>query len=113
MGPFSVTGQPNAMGGREVGGLSNQLAAHMNFESADDVGRVRRFWRAPNIATRPGLKAVELFDAMLEGRIKAVWIAATNPAASMPRAALVRACAASLSVCRGVRLLDDRYDKIR
>jgi assimilatory nitrate reductase catalytic subunit len=89
MGPFSVTGQPNAMGGREVGGLANQLAAHMNFESAD-VDRVRRFWRAPNIATRPGLKAVELFDAVLDGRIKAVWIAATNPAASMPRAELVR-----------------------
>ncbi len=90
MGPFSVTGQPNAMGGREVGGLANQLAAHMDFDSTEDVDRVRRFWCAPNIATRPGLKAVDLFDAMLDGRIKAVWIAATNPAASMPRADLVR-----------------------
>ena len=90
MGPFSVTGQPNAMGGREVGGLANQLAAHMSFDNADDVDRVRRFWRATNMATRPGLKAVDLFDAMLDGRIKAVWIAATNPAASMPRADVVR-----------------------
>ena len=90
MGPFSVTGQPNAMGGREVGGLANQLAAHMNFDCADDVDRVRRFWRSPNMAIRPGLKAVDLFDAVLDGRIKAVWIAATNPAASMPRADLVR-----------------------
>ncbi|VEA67839.1 Nitrate reductase [Serratia rubidaea] len=52
-GPFSITGQPNAMGGREVGGLANQLAAHMGFDDAD-VDRVRRFWRAPNIARRPG-----------------------------------------------------------
>ena len=90
MGPFSVTGQPNAMGGREVGALANQLAAHMNFDRAEDVDRVQRFWRAPNIATSPGLKAVDLFDAMLDGRVKTVWIAATNPAASMPRADLVR-----------------------
>jgi assimilatory nitrate reductase catalytic subunit len=90
MGPFSVTGQPNAMGGREVGGMANQLAAHMKLDCADDVDRVRRFWRAPNMAARPGLKAVEMFDAVLDGRIKAIWIAATNPAASMPRADLVR-----------------------
>ena len=90
MGPLSVTGQPNAMGGREVGGLANQLAAHMSFDRAEDVDRVRRFWNAPNIAARPGLKAVDLFDAVLHGRVKALWIAATNPAASMPRAGLVR-----------------------
>src|SRR5438034_1595237 len=68
MGPFSLTGQPNAMGGREVGGLANQLAAHMGFADAD-IDRVRRFWNAPRIATRPGLKAVELFDAVLDGRV--------------------------------------------
>jgi assimilatory nitrate reductase catalytic subunit len=89
MGPFSLTGQPNAMGGREVGGLANQLAAHMTF-SPGDVDRVRRFWNAPDIATEPGLKAVELFDAVADGRVKAVWIAATNPADSMPRAGHVR-----------------------
>ena len=90
MGPFSLTGQPNAMGGREVGGLANQLAAHMSFASPDDIDRVRRFWNAPNMATKPGLKAVELFDAMLAGKIKAVWIAGTNPAVSLPRADRVR-----------------------
>jgi assimilatory nitrate reductase catalytic subunit len=90
MGPFSVTGQPNAMGGREVGGLANQLAAHMGFDRPADVDRVRRFWNAPNMATRPGLKAIDLFDAVHDGRIKAIWIMATNPAASMPRAGLVR-----------------------
>ncbi|MBN9561540.1 MAG: molybdopterin-dependent oxidoreductase [Alphaproteobacteria bacterium] len=95
MGPFSVTGQPNAMGGREVGGLANQLAAHMAFDRPGDIDAVRRFWRAPNVATRPGLKAVELFDAMLSGQVKAVWIAATNPAASMPRAERVRAALAA------------------
>lgn len=90
MGPFSVTGQPNAMGGREVGGLANQLAAHMDFSNPENVDRVRRFWRAPNMASRPGLKAVDMFHAVAEGRIRAIWIAGTNPAASMPNAALVR-----------------------
>jgi assimilatory nitrate reductase catalytic subunit len=89
MGPFSLTGQPNAMGGREVGGLANQLAAHMDFKP-ENVACVRRFWNAPNLAERPGLKAVDLFDAAAEGRVKALWIAATNPAASMPRAGRVR-----------------------
>src|SRR5213080_1311109 len=68
--PFSLTGQPNAMGGREVGGLANQLAAHMSFTPAE-VDRVRRFWNAPNIATREGLKAVAMFEAIERGEIKA------------------------------------------
>ena len=89
MGPFSLTGQPNAMGGREVGGLSNQLAAHMAFSPAD-IERVGRFWDSPGIAKSPGLKAVDLFDAVEDGRVKAIWIAATNPADSMPRAGKVR-----------------------
>ncbi|HTH15444.1 MAG TPA: molybdopterin-dependent oxidoreductase, partial [Magnetospirillum sp.] len=89
MGPFSVTGQPNAMGGCEVGGLANQLAAHMGFD-ADSVDRVRRFWSAPRMATREGLKAVELFRAIDAGKIKAVWIIGTNPAVSLPEADLVR-----------------------
>ena len=82
--PFSLTGQPNAMGGREVGGLANQLAAHMRFDNADDVDRVMRFWDAPRIARRPGLKAVDLFENIGTGRVKAVWIMATNPAVSLP-----------------------------
>jgi assimilatory nitrate reductase catalytic subunit len=89
-GPFSLTGQPNAMGGREVGGLANQLAAHMDFEPAS-IDRVRRFWGAERIAERTGLKAVELFDAVAQGRIKALWIISTNPAASLPRADAVAA----------------------
>lgn len=89
MGPFSLTGQPNAMGGREVGGLANQLAAHMDF-SADSVDRVRRFWQAPQIATREGLKAVALFDAIAAGKVKALWVMGTNPAVSLPRADAMR-----------------------
>ena len=89
MGPFSLTGQPNAMGGREVGGLANQLAAHMNF-SPSEIDRVRRFWNAPNIATREGLKAVEMFEAIERGEIKALWVMATNPAVSLPRAGAMR-----------------------
>ena len=88
-GPFSITGQPNAMGGREVGGLANQLAAHMGFES-HDVDRVRRFWGFDRIASRPGLQAVALFEAMARGDVKAVWIMGTNPAVSMPRSDEVR-----------------------
>jgi assimilatory nitrate reductase catalytic subunit len=86
MGPFSVTGQPNAMGGREVGGLANALAAHMEIESRADRNRVQRFWRAPAIAAKPGLKAVDMFRAVADGRIRALWIMATNPAVSMPEA---------------------------
>jgi len=89
MGPFSLTGQPNAMGGREVGGLANQLAAHMGFD-AEAIDRVGRFWRAPNMAQREGLKAVQLFDAIGRGEIKALWIMATNPAVSLPRAGFVQ-----------------------
>ncbi|MGI8738210.1 MAG: molybdopterin-dependent oxidoreductase [Gammaproteobacteria bacterium] len=82
-GPFSITGQPNAMGGREVGGLATTLAAHMGFEKPDTV---RRFWNSPAIARKPGLKAVELFQAIDQGKIKAVWIMATNPLVSLPDA---------------------------
>jgi assimilatory nitrate reductase catalytic subunit len=90
MGPFSITGQPNAMGGREVGGLATQLAAHMDF-TPDAIDRVGRFWDAKRMARRPGLKAVELFDAVHAGTVKAVWIMATNPAVSLPDAERVRA----------------------
>ena len=89
MGPFSVTGQPNAMGGREVGALANQLAAHMGFDPAS-VDRVGRFWSAPRMAEREGLKAVDLFRAIDQGKVKAVWIMATNPAVSLPEIDLVR-----------------------
>jgi assimilatory nitrate reductase catalytic subunit len=89
MGPFSLTGQPNAMGGREVGGLANQLAAHMGFAPAE-IDRVCRFWRAPRMAAREGLKAVQMFDAIGRGEIKALWVMATNPAVSLPRATSVR-----------------------
>ncbi len=82
-GPFSITGQPNAMGGREVGGLATMLGAHMGFSDAER-DRAQRFWRSPTIAPGPGLKAVDLFAAMAAGTIKAVWIMATNPVVSMP-----------------------------
>ncbi|MCK9635693.1 MAG: molybdopterin-dependent oxidoreductase [Methylobacter tundripaludum] len=89
-GPFSLTGQPNAMGGREVGGLSHQLAAHMDFSSTDDIERVARFWGSDNIARKSGYPAVELFDAIYEGKVKAVWIMGTNPVVSLPNADKVK-----------------------
>jgi assimilatory nitrate reductase catalytic subunit len=88
--PFSLTGQPNAMGGREVGGLANQLAAHMAF-TPPDIDRVRRFWKAPRIATHEGLKAVQMFEAIGRGEIKALWVMGTNPAVSLPDADAARA----------------------
>ncbi|MDO3388167.1 molybdopterin-dependent oxidoreductase [Gilvimarinus sp. SDUM040013] len=88
--PFSITGQPNAMGGREVGGLANQLAAHMGFDKPEDIERVKTFWDAPNMAQSNGLKAVDMFRAIEEGKIKAVWIMATNPAVTLPEAGRVR-----------------------
>jgi len=88
-GPFSITGQPNAMGGREVGGLANTLAAHMDFED-NQVSMLERFWKSDRIATKPGKKAVDLFEAVHDGSIKAIWIMATNPAVSLPNAGRVR-----------------------
>jgi Anaerobic dehydrogenases, typically selenocysteine-containing len=82
-GPFSLTGQPNAMGGREVGGLATMLAAHMNFEP-DDLARLARFWGTERLAQTPGLMAVDLFNAIGRGEVKAVWIMGTNPAVSLP-----------------------------
>ena len=96
-GPFSLTGQPNAMGGREVGGLANQLAAHMGF-APEEVDRVGRFWNAPAMARREGLKAVQMFEAIARGEIKALWVMATNPAVSLPRAGVVRDALAKLDL---------------
>jgi assimilatory nitrate reductase catalytic subunit len=90
MGPFSVTGQPNAMGGREVGGLANQLACHLDLEDARHREAVQRFWGVARVPSRPGLKAVDLFRAVGDGRVRALWIVATNPAVSMPEADMVR-----------------------
>ncbi|WP_179378704.1 molybdopterin-dependent oxidoreductase [Jannaschia marina] len=89
-GPLSATGQPNAMGGREVGGLANMLAAHLDIDTPAHRTAVRDFWQAPTLAPRAGLKAVEMFDAVEAGRIKALWIACTNPAVSLPEADRVR-----------------------
>jgi assimilatory nitrate reductase catalytic subunit len=95
--PFSLTGQPNAMGGREVGGLANQLAAHMAF-TPPDIDRVRRFWKAPHIATHEGLKAVQMFEAIAKGEIKALWVMGTNPAVSLPDADTARAALGKLEL---------------
>jgi assimilatory nitrate reductase catalytic subunit len=95
--PFSLTGQPNAMGGREVGGLANQLAAHMGF-TPPDIDRVRRFWKAPRIATHEGLKAVQMFEGIARGEIKALWVIGTNPAVSLPDADAARAALKKLEL---------------
>jgi assimilatory nitrate reductase catalytic subunit len=95
--PFSLTGQPNAMGGREVGGLANQLAAHMGF-SPREVDRVRRFWKAPRIVDSEGHKAVRMFEAIAGSEIKALWVMGTNPAVSLPDADGARAALGKLDL---------------
>ncbi len=109
-GPFSLTGQPNAMGGREVGGMSHMLPGYRKVDCAEDRAEMNRLWRIPDeaegVSSAPGLPATELFDALEDGRVKAVWIAGSNPVVSMPdaeraRAALARA---ELVVCQ------DAYD---
>jgi assimilatory nitrate reductase catalytic subunit len=83
-GPFSLTGQPNAMGGREVGGLANMLACHMDINNPEHRKTVQTYWQSPKIADKVGLKAVDLFENINNGKVKAVWIMATNPMVSMP-----------------------------
>jgi assimilatory nitrate reductase catalytic subunit len=89
-GPFSLTGQPNAMGGREVGGMANLLSAHRDLSSETDRAEVAALWGIGSVPEKPGKTAVELFEAIGRGEIKAVWIACTNPAQSMPDANAVR-----------------------
>ena len=89
-GPFSLTGQPNAMGGREVGGMANLLSAHRDLANESDRKEVARLWGIDDVPAKPGKTAVELFDAVSRGEIKAVWIACTNPAQSMPDVGAVR-----------------------
>ncbi len=83
-GPFSLTGQPNAMGGREVGGMANLLSAHRDLVNAEHRAEVARLWGITDVPSKPGLTAVELFEAVGRGEIKALWIACTNPAQSLP-----------------------------
>jgi assimilatory nitrate reductase catalytic subunit len=90
-GPFSLTGQPNAMGGREVGGMANLLSAHRDLASAAHRAEVAALWGVAEVPVTPGKTAVEMFEAVARGEIKAIWIACTNPAQSMPDLNRVRA----------------------
>lgn len=112
MGPFSVTGQPNAMGGREVGGLANMLACHMDIENPSHRQIVGDFWGMDHLPTTAGLKAIDLFDAVAKGKIKALWIMSTNPVVSMPDANAVRAAieACPLVIVSDVQAHTDTLD---
>ncbi|SEM62580.1 ferredoxin-nitrate reductase [Mucilaginibacter gossypiicola] len=87
-GPLSLTGQPNAMGGREVGGLANLLPAHRVLTNPADRAEVQKFWGGTEIAAKPGLTATEMFEALNDGRLKAIWIMCTNPLTSLPNVRL-------------------------
>ena len=95
-GPFSLTGQPNAMGGREVGGMATMLAAHRDIDNAAHRAEVAAHWGVPTerLSATPGLPAIAMFDALQQGRIKAIWIACSNPAHSLPNLPQVRAALA-------------------
>jgi sulfite reductase (NADPH) flavoprotein alpha-component len=86
-GPFSLTGQPNAMGGREMGYMSHGLPGQRNVASAKDREFIERIWqlKSGSIRAEPGAEAVSMFQKLESGEIKTVWIMATNPVASMPK----------------------------
>jgi assimilatory nitrate reductase catalytic subunit len=115
-GPFSITGQPNAMGGREVGGLANMLTCHLGF-STEERADVAQFWNTEKLCTGPGLKAVDMFRAVHDGRIKFLWVMATNPAVSMPDSNFVREALANCPTVVASDVIADtdtaRYAHIR
>lgn len=88
-GPLSLTGQPNAMGGRETGGMANLLPAHRDMTNPQHRQEVADFWGVPSISAKPGYTATEMFEALRDGRMKAVWIVTTNPMVSLPNSKLV------------------------
>src|SRR5690606_11402406 len=83
-GPFSLTGQPNAMGGRETGSLANLLPGHRQVANPQDRAEVADYWQVAQLPEQPGLTAIELFEAVRQQRIKALWIVCSNPAQSLP-----------------------------
>lgn len=89
-GPFSLTGQPNAMGGREVGGMANLMSAHRELSNAADRADIAQYWGVDEVPATPGKTAVELFEAVRAGQIRLLWIVCTNPAQSMPEQNLIR-----------------------
>ncbi|MES2731530.1 MAG: molybdopterin-dependent oxidoreductase [Bacteroidota bacterium] len=108
-GPFSLTGQPNAMGGREVGGLSTMLSAHRDLGNAEHRKEVADFWGVPSVPAKPGLTATEMFEALRDGQMKAIWIMCTNPLVSLPDANLVEEAlkAAKFVVVQDISNLSD------
>ncbi|MBL0149915.1 MAG: molybdopterin-dependent oxidoreductase [Ideonella sp.] len=106
-GPLSLTGQPNAMGGREVGGLANLLSGHRDLANASHRAEVAALWGVSTVPERPGKSAVEMFQAAADGEIHALWIVCTNPAQSMPDQATVRA---ALQRCEFVVLQEAQQD---
>lgn len=104
-GPFSLTGQPNAMGGREVGGLATALSGHRDPANPQHRAEVAAIWGVDALPATPGKTAIPMFDAIAAGQIKALWIVCTNPAHSMPDANKVRE---ALAACELV-IVQDAY----
>jgi len=85
-GPFSLTGQPNAMGGREVGGMASLLSSHRDLHNALHRKEVASFWGVEDVPAQPGFTATQMFEALETGKLKAIWIVCTNPLVSLPDA---------------------------
>jgi len=85
-GPFSLTGQPNAMGGREAGGLAHLLPGYRAIKNPQHRAEVEEFWglKPGQISPNPGLTAWDMITGLENGAVELLWIAATNPAVSMP-----------------------------
>ncbi len=111
-GPFSLTGQPNAMGGREVGGMANLLAVHKDLANPEHRQQVADFWGVDKINKKPGLTATQMFEALESGKMKAVWIICTNPSVSMPNAKLVDAALSKANFVI-VQDISDRSDTLK
>ncbi|HEX6022210.1 MAG TPA: molybdopterin-dependent oxidoreductase [Solirubrobacter sp.] len=101
-GPLSLTGQPNAMGGRETGGLAGLLPGYRSVSHAEDRAEMARLWGSPGIAPDPGLASTELVEALETRRVKIVWVVATNPVVSQPDAGRFAAALrrADLVICQ-------------
>ncbi len=111
-GPFSLTGQPNAMGGREVGGMANLMSAHRDLKNPAHREEIARFWGVPSVPESPGLTAGEMMDALCEGRLKVLWVICTNPLVSWPDSAKAERALANAELVI-VQDISSRSDTLR
>ena len=109
-GPFSLTGQPNAMGGREVGGLSTMLAVHLDFDP-ESIKKVGEFWQTDKIAPHPGLTAFEMIEAAEAEQLDVLIICHTDPVYHLPNRNRVEAAMRKIPFVVEINAYDDSETK--